>query len=150
MNWGRETSPRPCTPRNERNLPRIRSLLHMAPTSQNDQPQRIERKLLAQTVRTNGQSLSREPRSREPQRQVRLDSPPQLRSPHPHRQWPFVGRLFRWLASRNYHSERPFCFAAGARPRTFVRQIKVSASVLARAARSACLQWPLDPAELVQ
>src|SRR6266481_6214720 len=30
----------------------------MAPTSQNDQPQRIERKLLAQTVRTDGQSLS--------------------------------------------------------------------------------------------
>src|SRR6516162_3954707 len=58
MNWGRETSPRPCTPRNERNFPRIRSLLHMAPTSQNDQPQRIERKLLAQTVRTDGQSLS--------------------------------------------------------------------------------------------
>src|SRR5262250_2306617 len=58
MNWGRETSPRLCTPRNERNFPRIRSLLHMAPTSQNDQPQRIERKLLAQTVRTDGQSLS--------------------------------------------------------------------------------------------
>src|SRR5215813_14966653 len=58
MNWGRETSPRPCTPRNERNLPRIRSLLHVAPTSQNDQPQQIERKLLAQTVRTDGQSLS--------------------------------------------------------------------------------------------
>src|SRR5215813_8122155 len=55
---GRETSPRPCTPRNERNFPRIRSLLHMAPTIQNDQPQRIERKLLAQTVRTDGQSLS--------------------------------------------------------------------------------------------
>src|SRR5262249_4963183 len=79
MNWGREMSPRPCTPRNERNFPRIRSLLHMAPTSQNDQPQRIERKLRAQTVRTDGQSLSREPRSREPQWQVRLDSPPQLR-----------------------------------------------------------------------
>src|SRR5258708_30670938 len=58
MNWGRETSPRPCTPRNERNLPRIRSLLHVAPISQNDQPQRIQRKLLAQTVRTDGQSLS--------------------------------------------------------------------------------------------
>src|SRR4029450_9055885 len=58
MNWGRETSPRPCIPRNERNLPRIRSLLHVAPISQNDQPQRIERKLLAQTVRTDGQSLS--------------------------------------------------------------------------------------------
>src|SRR6266496_521869 len=58
MNWGRVTSPRPCTPRNERNFPRIHSLLHMAPTSQNDQPQRIERKLLAQTVRTDGQSLS--------------------------------------------------------------------------------------------
>src|SRR5690242_9721925 len=58
MNLGRETSPRPCIPRNERNLPRIRSLLHMAPISQNDQPQRIERKLLAQTVRTDGQSLS--------------------------------------------------------------------------------------------
>src|SRR5262249_22389269 len=57
MNWGRETSPRPCTPRNERNFPRIRSLLHTAPTSQNDQPQRIERKLLAQIVRTDGQSL---------------------------------------------------------------------------------------------
>src|SRR5262245_19609682 len=57
MNWGRETSPRPCTSRNERNFPRIRSLLHMAPTSQNDQPQRIERKFLAQTVRTDGQSL---------------------------------------------------------------------------------------------
>src|SRR5258708_3322773 len=56
MNWGRETSPRPCTPRNERNLPKIRSLLHMAPMSQNDQPQRIERKLLAQTVPTDGQS----------------------------------------------------------------------------------------------
>jgi hypothetical protein len=51
MNWGKETSLRPCTPRNERNFPRIRSLLHMAPTSQNDQPQRIKRKLLAQTVR---------------------------------------------------------------------------------------------------
>src|SRR5262245_35034377 len=113
MNWGRETSPRPCTPRNGRNFPRIRSLLHVAPTSQNDQPQRIERKLLAQTVRTDGQSLSREPRSREPQRQVRLDSPPQLRSPHPHHQWPFVGRLFRWLAPRNYYSERRFSFAAG-------------------------------------
>src|SRR5215470_7632265 len=49
---------RPCTPRNERNLPKIRSLLHMAPISQNDQPQRTERKLLAQTVRTDGQSLS--------------------------------------------------------------------------------------------
>src|SRR5262250_392500 len=58
MNWGRETSPHPCTPRNERNFPRIRSLLHMAPTSQNDQPQRIERKPLAQTVQTDGQSLS--------------------------------------------------------------------------------------------
>src|SRR6266403_3094498 len=58
MNWGRKASPRPCTPRNERNLPRIRSLLHVAPISQNDQPQRIERKLLAQTVRTDGQSLS--------------------------------------------------------------------------------------------
>src|SRR5947208_15035761 len=58
MNWGRETSPRPCIPRNERNLPRIRSLLHVAPISQNDQPQRIGRKLLAQTVRTDGQSLS--------------------------------------------------------------------------------------------
>src|SRR6476619_4579621 len=58
MNWGRETSPRPCIPRNERNLPRMRSLLHVAPISQNDQPQRIERKLLAQTVRTDGQSLS--------------------------------------------------------------------------------------------
>src|SRR5207302_7981546 len=58
MNWGKETSLRPCTPRNERNFPRIRSLLHMAPTSQNDQPQRIERMLLAQTVRTDGQSLS--------------------------------------------------------------------------------------------
>src|SRR6266852_9106475 len=55
---GRETSPRPCIPRNERNLPRIRSLLHVAPISRNDQPQRIERKLLAQTVRTDGQSLS--------------------------------------------------------------------------------------------
>src|SRR5215472_3830452 len=55
---GRETSPRPCIARNERNLPRIRSLLHVAPTGQNDQPQRIERKLLAQTVRTDGQSLS--------------------------------------------------------------------------------------------
>src|SRR5205807_4980022 len=50
---GRETSPRPCTPRNERNFPRLRSLLHMAPTSQNDQPQRIEMKLLAQIVRTD-------------------------------------------------------------------------------------------------
>src|SRR5215831_1782522 len=58
MNWRSETSPRPCTQRNERNLPKIRSLLHMAPISQNDQPQRIERKLLAQTVRTDGQSLS--------------------------------------------------------------------------------------------
>src|SRR5947207_14761631 len=58
MNWGRETSPRPCTPRYERKFPRIRSLLHMALTNQNDQPQRIERKLLAQTVRTDGQSLS--------------------------------------------------------------------------------------------
>src|SRR4029077_14820312 len=58
MNWGRETSPRACTPRNERNFPRIRSLLHKAPTSQNDQPQRIERKIRAQTVRTDGQSLS--------------------------------------------------------------------------------------------
>src|SRR6201987_5715994 len=58
MNWGRERSPRPCTPRNERKFPRIRSLLHVAPTSQNDQPQRIERKLLAQIVRTDGQSLS--------------------------------------------------------------------------------------------
>jgi hypothetical protein len=47
-----------CTPRNERKFPRICSLLHMAATSQNDQPQRIERKLLAQTVRTDGQSLS--------------------------------------------------------------------------------------------
>src|SRR5262247_258739 len=63
MNWGRETSPRPCTPRNERNFPRLRSLLHMAPTSQNDQPQRIERKLLAPTVRTNGQSLSKSRRT---------------------------------------------------------------------------------------
>src|SRR5215475_7243291 len=58
MNWGREPSPRPCTPRNERNLPRRRSLLHVGPISQNDQRQRIERKLLAQTVRTEGQSLS--------------------------------------------------------------------------------------------
>src|SRR5690242_4251008 len=58
MNWGRETSPRPCIPRNERSLPRIRSLLHVAPISQNDQRQRIERKLQAQTVRTDGQSLS--------------------------------------------------------------------------------------------
>src|SRR6266404_1274028 len=58
MNRGRETSPRPCNPRNERNLPRIRSLLHMAPTSQNDQPQPTERKLRAQTVRKGGQSLS--------------------------------------------------------------------------------------------
>src|SRR5215469_17603648 len=58
MNWGRETSPRSCTPRNERNFTRIRSLLHTAPTSQNDQPQRIERKLPAQTVRTHGRSLS--------------------------------------------------------------------------------------------
>src|SRR4051812_26436818 len=58
MNWGRETSPRPCTPQNERNFPKIRSLLHMAPTSQNDQLQRIERKLLGQTVRINGQPLS--------------------------------------------------------------------------------------------
>src|SRR6266853_3650085 len=58
MNWGKETSLRPCIPRNERNFPRIRSFLHMAPTSQNDQPQRIERRLLAQTVRTDGQSLS--------------------------------------------------------------------------------------------
>src|SRR5689334_11118400 len=58
MNRGKETSPRPCTERNERNLPRIRSLLRMAPTSQNDQPQPIERKLLTQTVRTDGQSLS--------------------------------------------------------------------------------------------
>src|SRR6266481_5154050 len=58
MNRGRETSPRPCTPRNERNPPRIRSLLHVAPISQNDLPQRIERKLLAQTVQTDGQSLS--------------------------------------------------------------------------------------------
>src|SRR5215813_4455547 len=63
VNWGRETSPRPCTPRSERNFPRIRSLLHMAPTSQNDQPQRIERKLLAQTVRTDGQSLSKSRRT---------------------------------------------------------------------------------------
>src|SRR5213080_335079 len=58
MNWGRETSPRPSTPRNDRNFPRIRFLLHKAPTSQNDLPQRIERKLLAQTVQTDGQSLS--------------------------------------------------------------------------------------------
>src|SRR5438046_9066948 len=56
--WGKKTVTPPCTPRNERNFPRIRSLLHMAPTSQNDQPQRIERKLLAQIVRTHGQSLS--------------------------------------------------------------------------------------------
>src|SRR6478609_2050321 len=59
MNWGKKTSPRPCIPRNEQNLPRIRSLLHMAPVGQNDQPQRIERKLPAQTVRTDGQSLSK-------------------------------------------------------------------------------------------
>src|ERR1700755_463363 len=58
MNWRRETSPRPCIPRNERHFPTTRSLLHVAPLSQNDQPQRIERKLLAQTVRTDGQSLS--------------------------------------------------------------------------------------------
>src|SRR5205814_9403670 len=58
MNLGRETSTRSCIPRNERNLHRIRSLPHMAPISQNDQPQRIERNLLAQTVRTDGQSLS--------------------------------------------------------------------------------------------
>src|SRR5262252_2825213 len=58
MNRGRETSPCPCTSRNERNLPRIRSLLHMVPTNQNDQPPRIERKLLAQIVRTDGQSPS--------------------------------------------------------------------------------------------
>src|SRR5215469_1892990 len=58
MNWGGETSPCPCIPRNERNLPRIRSLLHVAPISQTDQPQRIERKLLAQAVRTDGQSPS--------------------------------------------------------------------------------------------
>src|SRR5215470_12478129 len=63
MNWGRETSPRPCIPRNERNLPRIRSLLHVAPISQNDQPQRIERTLLAQTVRIDGQSLSKSGRT---------------------------------------------------------------------------------------
>src|SRR5215470_11644241 len=48
----------PELPRNERNRPRKRSLLHVVPVSQNDQPQRIERKLLAQTVRTDGQSLS--------------------------------------------------------------------------------------------
>src|SRR5215831_15496384 len=30
MNWGRETSPRPCILRNERNFPRLRSLLPMA------------------------------------------------------------------------------------------------------------------------
>jgi hypothetical protein len=56
MNWGRETSPRPCTPRNERNFPTIHSLLHMAPIIQNDQSQQIERKLLTQTVRTDAQS----------------------------------------------------------------------------------------------
>jgi hypothetical protein len=55
---GKETSLRPCIPRNERNLPRIRSWLHVAPISQNDQPQPTERKLLAQTVRIDGQSLS--------------------------------------------------------------------------------------------
>src|SRR5213595_515058 len=58
MNWGRETSPRPCIPRNERNLPRIRSLLHVAPISQNDLPQRTERKRLTQTVQTDGLSVS--------------------------------------------------------------------------------------------
>src|SRR5579859_5628627 len=58
MNWGRETSPRPCIPRNGRNLPRIRSLLHAAPISQNDQPQRKEKKLLTQAVRTYEQSPS--------------------------------------------------------------------------------------------
>src|SRR6266702_8827760 len=58
MNWGRETSPCPCTVRNERNLPRIRSLHHMAPIRQNDQPRRIGRKLLAQTGRTDRKSLS--------------------------------------------------------------------------------------------
>src|SRR6185312_13941763 len=58
MNSGRETSPRLCISRNERNLPRIRSLLHVAPISQNDQPQRTERKPLVPTVRTDGQSLS--------------------------------------------------------------------------------------------
>src|SRR5262249_39588227 len=63
MNWGRETSPRPCTPRNERNFPRIRSLLHMAPTSQNDLTQQTERKLPMPTVRTSGQSLSKSRRT---------------------------------------------------------------------------------------
>src|SRR5215469_2872804 len=58
INWGRETSPRPCISRNAQNLPRIRSLLRMVPISQNDQPQRLEKKFLAQTVRTDGQSLS--------------------------------------------------------------------------------------------
>src|ERR1700744_3928844 len=57
MNWGRETSPRPCIPQNERNPPRIRSLLHMTPISQNDRPQRIERRLPAQTVRIERQAL---------------------------------------------------------------------------------------------
>src|SRR4029453_10679439 len=63
MNWGKETSPRPGTPRNERNLPKIRSLLHMAPISQNDLPQQTERKLPMPTVRTNGQSLSKSRRT---------------------------------------------------------------------------------------
>src|SRR3954452_15390343 len=58
INWGKETTPRLCIPRNERNPPRIRSLLHMAPIGRNDQPQRIGRKLLAQTAQTDGQSPS--------------------------------------------------------------------------------------------
>src|SRR5215467_3231256 len=63
MNWGRETSPRPCTPRNEQNFPRIRSLPRRVPISQNDLPQQTERKLPTPTVRTNGQSLSKSRRT---------------------------------------------------------------------------------------
>src|SRR5215472_4133893 len=58
MNSGRETSPCLCIRRNEQNPPRIRSLLHAAPITQNDQPQRKEKKLLTQGARTDQQSLS--------------------------------------------------------------------------------------------
>src|SRR5690242_4734300 len=88
MNWGRETSPSPCTPRNEQNLPKIRSLLHVAPTSQNDQPQQTKRKLPMPTVQTSGQSLSKSRRSAkflnsyEPQREQYCFLPTRGRARH--------------------------------------------------------------------
>src|SRR4030095_16769766 len=63
VNWGKGPSRSACTPENEQNFPRIRSLPRRVPISQNDLPQQTERKLPMPTVRTNGQSLSKSRRT---------------------------------------------------------------------------------------